>query len=113
MCVPVTFVAVATVYITAGRKECVLQCGWGLLVGSPMLDNLSRDRASFNEAARTVPFNVCQPPPPPPQRSIIKIETRPPRLGVWHEADNLILEKMTMLRSPKKEVKAERKGLKC
>jgi len=41
------------------------------------------------------------------------IKAWPSRLGVGHEADKPILEKMIMSKSPKKEAKAKRTGLSC
>jgi hypothetical protein len=42
-----------------------------------------------------------------------KIKARLSRLRIEYEADNLILEEMVTLRTPKREAKAKLKGLNC
>ena len=49
----------------------------------------------------------------PPKEVRPKIKARPSMLGVQHAADNLILEEMIMLKSPKREDKAKLNGLQC
>jgi hypothetical protein len=42
-----------------------------------------------------------------PRAAHPKIKAWPSRLGIEHQADNLILEEMIMLRTPKREAKAK------
>jgi hypothetical protein len=54
-------------------------------------------------------LGICQ----TPKEARLKIKVCPSMLGVQHATDNLILEEMIMLESPKRENKAKLNSLEC